>query len=157
MYVTASGDDSVSVVTTADTRIPCRGEPNAVVVAPDGGRAYVGNRTAKTVSVVDLRTNTVVEEVSLSRQISGMSMTPDGELLCVAGDDGFAVLSLSSPVSEVLSAGGVVDGAQDVAVTPDGSHLFIAQAGTAHVAVFDLAAFTDSRPSRRVSMRRHSR
>ncbi len=129
VYVTASGDDSVSVVATADTRIACRREPCAVAVAPDGSRAYVGNRVAKSVQAVDLRTNTVVGEVFLSSAVAGMALSADGKHLYAVGDESWFRLTPGPPFALTASVAAVARSARDVATNADGSRLFVADGG----------------------------
>ena len=43
-----------TVTNTVTATIPIGSQPGDVVVAPDGNRAYISNRQARTVEVVDL-------------------------------------------------------------------------------------------------------
>ena len=51
-----------------------------------GPKAYVGNFSDSTVSVIDTATGTVVATVPVSTGPHGMAITPDGRMAYVSGD-----------------------------------------------------------------------
>jgi DNA-binding beta-propeller fold protein YncE len=74
----------------------------------------------------------------------GMSVTPDGQLLLVAGGSGTAVLSMSrvvsgaaDPVLGVLTDGG--PGAFETVASPDDQYAFVTDEDSGDMYVFDLA------------------
>jgi YVTN family beta-propeller protein len=62
------------------------GLPFAVVITPDGSRAYVGNNQSTFISAIDTATNTVIGTVENVFQPEGLSFTPDGSRLYAAAN-----------------------------------------------------------------------
>src|SRR5262249_60957539 len=53
--------------------------PAGVAIAPDGKRAYVANLSARSVSVVDTPSNTVLATVEVEPSPQQITITPDGK------------------------------------------------------------------------------
>ncbi len=60
--------------------------PVALVVSPDGSRAYVANRRSGTISVVDLSAEKTIAEFSVGKQLSDLERDRTGQRL-IALDD----------------------------------------------------------------------
>jgi len=65
-----------------------------VSISPNGARAYVTNAGAKSVSVIDTATNTVVATVGVEFIPVHVSISPDGVHACVtnAGSNSVSVI-----------------------------------------------------------------
>ena len=55
--------------------IPVGDNPLRVAFTPDGRRAYVTNRGSNTVSVIDTKTNTVVDTIEVGMAPGGVAIT----------------------------------------------------------------------------------
>jgi YVTN family beta-propeller protein len=68
------------VVRTADDRvvatIPQKGYPDLVIMEPNGRYAFVTNRWADHVSVIDLTTHAQVRTIPVGRAPHGMALRP---------------------------------------------------------------------------------
>jgi len=142
-YVANSGSNTVSVVDTATNTVaatvPVGGSPNAVVVTPDGKRAYVttsnpDDSSDSGISVIDTATNKVAATISLQGVIpNGIAMTPDGKSAYVVSDriaDEFAgvVVTIDTAANKVVARSIYDDSVLPfgVAVAPDGKRVYVA-------------------------------
>jgi len=64
--------------------IPVGRQPFDIAITPDGTHAFVANFKSKSLSVIDLATNKVVQTVKVGRSPVDLSMDPDGEFVVVA-------------------------------------------------------------------------
>ena len=71
--------------------------PIAIALSPDAKRAYVANQTARTVTVVDTTTNTIVTAFSVSSTSAptDLVVSPDGSLVYITVGDALQVRSAS--------------------------------------------------------------
>jgi YVTN family beta-propeller protein len=157
-YVT-NGDNAVSVINTASNTvtnsIPVGGFPFAVAVSPDGTHLYVTNATASTVTVIDINPssptyNAVTATIPVGPAPLGVAVSPDGTHLYVTnagvttGDAGtVSVIDIDpnsatyNTVTESVPVGTLPSNAYplDVAVSPDGTHVYVTNAGDNTVSV----------------------
>ncbi len=134
------------------------GNPSDVVITPDGRRAYVSIPTPgeSTVDVIDTSTNSVTAEIPLpgSQELPfGLAVTPDGSTVYVAEQ---VVFFAPTPTDTGLSGLLVIDTATNtvisgiffgfrpfqVAITPDGSLVYVTDMNTASVTVVATATNT---------------
>jgi YVTN family beta-propeller protein len=130
-------DTSTSTVVATISNIPANGE---IVMSPDGTRAYVpGYFNGQGVTVIDTAANAVVGHLvglPSGDPIYGIAITPDGSRLYVANGnlvdiDGNYVGSNTVAVIDIatntrLTTISVAPQPTDVAVTPDGSKVYVA-------------------------------
>ncbi|MBI4517331.1 MAG: YncE family protein [Deltaproteobacteria bacterium] len=113
------------------TKIPVDVQPNDIVMAPDGTRAYVSNFRFGTISVIDINRNVVTDTIQLDHPPTRLTVTPDGRALYVAHflSGGVGVVDIeSATVTEFISLGVDVGRPTDVVVTPDGTTLYVVNA-----------------------------
>lgn len=110
--------------------------PNWVAITKDGATAYVANKGSRSVTPVDVATNTAGTAIDLTGQPIQIEISPDGKLayIAVAGTDvtGNAIdavvpLDLTSRPATAGPAINVVAGTQPhwIAFTPDGARAYI--------------------------------
>jgi DNA-binding beta-propeller fold protein YncE len=111
--------------------------PNEMLLSPSGQILFVANANRNTVSVIDLRSNQILETLSASLQKqsppgstpNSLALSPDGSWLFVANacNNNLAVFDVSQP-GQSRSLGFIPVGwyPTSVRVTPDGKFLLVA-------------------------------
>jgi YVTN family beta-propeller protein/VCBS repeat-containing protein len=123
-----------TVVTTFTAGI----HASRVAVRPDGARLYVSNFQEGTVTVVDTATYTVVTTIPVTDFPDDIVVSPDGSRVYV-GDDEVTVIDTAT--NTVVATIDVPD-SRGVAVSPDGTYLFVANINFNSVSVVDTATNT---------------
>jgi len=125
--------------------IPVGQVPGGVAVSPSGGRVYVTNAGDGTVSVIDTSTDTVVHTIPLGTGAVPQDVVvhPDGTRAYIAcAGSAFDVRVIDTATHSVATAIPVGGAATAVAVSPDGTVLYVASdndAGNGAVSVIDTA------------------
>jgi len=147
-YVPDQQDSIISVIdimtNTVVTTIPVAGTAG-IAIRPDGTRAYVTSPGSGTVSVLDTATNTVVATISLGTNQNPfeVAISPDGTRAYVTISSPNNFLSVIDTATNAVVAKVPVGWAPNgVAVTPDGSRVYLANEGSGTVSVFDTATNT---------------
>ncbi|MBN1202778.1 MAG: beta-propeller fold lactonase family protein [Anaerolineae bacterium] len=131
-WVIAVNPDSNSVTmldttTHAVTEIPVGIDPRAVTVEthPAASRAYIANQGSDSVSVLDLTTRTITNEIAVGDRPVGVVLSPDGTQLYVAelGDDSVRVIDTATLTTHEIFT--VADRPYGLAITPDGTRLLV--------------------------------
>ncbi|OAN27477.1 Ig-like domain-containing protein [Mycolicibacterium iranicum] len=160
LYVTNTADNSVSVVDTSTRTVVAAvgvgAAPFGVAVSADGKWAYVTNELGNSVSVIDTATNTLVTSVGVGIRPAALAFSPDGRRLYVA-NGGSSSLSGDGGVSVIDTATNTIVDADDadgatairvgetpfgVAVSPDGSRLYVTDRTLDTIYVIDTATNT---------------
>jgi len=152
LVVTMPSDDAVAIIDTADDSvlhvIPVGDAPQMIVIGPDDRTAYVPNFISETVTVIDVRTGLVTDEIPLAegaRGALGVAVSPDGRYLYVTRwsaanelDRGtLEKIDLASRKTVAIIEVGPQ--AFDVEISPDG-RLAVVSSFTGVVATVDLKA-----------------
>ncbi len=142
VFVTSQRDDevlAVEIASQAVTRIPVGAQPNKAILSPDQSRLYIANGNSDNVSVIDTKTNQVVDTIPLYRKNdeeekykganpNSLALSPDGKTLYVTlgGENAVAVVNLSN--RRVI--GRIPTGwyPNSVSVSADGRKLFVVNA-----------------------------
>lgn len=116
--------------------------PTDVALTLDGRFALTANRTADSVSLVDLAAGKVVAETRVGGEPFGVAVAPDGKRAAVScyGSDSLVLLTLAEGGATVAATIPVGDEPRGVTLSPDGTTAYVALAGDDAVAVVDLAA-----------------
>jgi YVTN family beta-propeller protein len=126
-YVANSGAHTVTVIDTASDAvigaIPVGLTPRHVVVTPDGARVFVTNADSDSISVIDTTSNTVAATFPVGDSPSTLIITPDGQRAYVTIAGGFiqVIDTISNTVLDTITVGA----SGDIAVTPDGSRVYV--------------------------------
>lgn len=127
---------AAAVVSDGPLLVPMPGVSD-IEVSPDGRRVYLANRLQSMITVLDATTNRVAATVRLPGQPTGLAITRDGARLFAVTNSAVALVDTGSGrVSKQipLDAGTVYD---DIAVTPDGARLYLADGSRSTVSVID--------------------
>ncbi len=151
LLVAGNLDDDL-LVTDPSTRkvlatIPVGHLPYGVALDPSGRTAFVSNWGADSVSVVDVPSERVVDLVDVGLHPNAIATSATSDEIYVANGDADSVSVLSATTHAVLRTidlrpyPGARIGASPVglSVSPDGSTLYVANAGDNDVAVVELA------------------
>ena len=145
VYVTNQQGDSVSVIAvdtttvppthavvdtdpmqTGKNPIPVGDMPQGIAVHPDGSKVYVANGGG-TLSVINANTNQVIDTIGLvgTDELYGVAVGPDG-MRAYMTNTTVNGLRVMDTVTKALTAIPVGSGPRGVAVTPSGSHVYVA-------------------------------
>ena len=144
-----ANDDDRGIETVKDN-----GYPYAVLVSPDGKRAFVTLWAKAAVAVVDLGTNAVTATWPTAAHPTELVLSPDGTALYVAcanstkvsvldPADGSELQTIACSLYPQAPAGNTPNA---LALTPDGQLLFVANADANNLAAFNVADRKQARP-----------
>ncbi len=152
VYVANNEDGNVSVIdtnsnTVVDTIAVGLG-PLRAVVSGGGDRLYVTNAGDNNVSVVDTATNLEITTIPVGTSPAGLDVTPDRSRLYVAntneplGGGLFGTVSVINTGTNSVVKTINLEGAEAVAVTPDGDHVYVSRRFPSGVSLIDTATNT---------------
>lgn len=115
--------------------IPTLKTPTAVLMSADSRFVYVTNQGAKMVSVIDTKTNKVINKINVGNEPTAIVMTPNGKKIYVAnrGDNTVSVIvdaRSNRPIRTIEIEAASFPAY--LAVTPDGNKLFVSNVHGAH-------------------------
>ena len=135
------GDDFVTVVDPANpssqTFIPLDGLKGDITLSPDGKLAYVAVFDENRVAVINTETNMVIDSIPVGEFPQDMKTNPMNGTLYV-GDDEVAVVPAGSTMATHID----VPNSRGLAVSPDGTRLYVANIGFDSVSVIDTSTNT---------------
>lgn len=105
-----------------------------------GPKAYVGNFSDNTISVIDTASGAVVATVPVAAGPHGMAATPDGRTVYVSGDNSSTVSVIDASTDKVARTIEVGKTPHGLAVTPDGRTLLVSVYGEDRIAFVDTAS-----------------
>ena len=164
--ISATGKDNVQIIDVARPEAPkvvatlalensIVGPPVNLAIAPDNSIALVAdsmtvvddNGSRKQVPtdklfVIDLKSQPpkLVQTLTLGKQPSGLSFSPDGKiaLVCNRGEDTISELKIAGGQVTVAGTIKVAPGVSTVQFTPDGKHALTVVSPGNHVAILDV-------------------
>ena len=127
--------------------IPVGIGPQAIALAPDGKRAYVGNSASGTVSVIDLAERKVIATVNVGRAVRGVAVTPEGETIFAANSGANSVSVIDGASHKVVATIPGMLRPLGLTMEPQGRHewaktsrLYVTQSGGRSVSVVDTSS-----------------
>ncbi len=163
-YVANQGSNTVSVIDTrtgqlVDTNLATPtvidpitvGTSPSAVVATSNGKVYVANSGSGTVSVISTSTNKVTKTIQVGSSPQGLAISPDGSKVYVA-NTGSGTVSVINTSSDALvdvnpatwwAVDSIAVGSSPtgLAVSPDGTRLYVANKGSGTVSVINTANY----------------
>ncbi|MGB8467402.1 MAG: YncE family protein [Candidatus Babeliales bacterium] len=147
-YVTNSNSTTITIIdirtNTIAGVIDGFDGPSGMAISPDDSTGYVNNYggpegvqsgNGKTVSVVDLSTNTIIDTIVVDLAPAGLAITPDGAFVYVInyvdGNPGTGTISVIQTSSNTVVA--TIDGFSgpfDIAITPNGQFAYVTNFGS---------------------------
>lgn len=154
-YVTNSNSTTISIINTANNMVTglINGfdGPSGMVITPAGNRAYVnnyggpeglGSGNGKTVSIVDLNSNTIIgAPIEVGLAPAALAMSPYGDYIYVinyeTGEPETGTMSVirTSDNSVIATVEGF-SGPFAIAVTPNGKYAYVTNFGSNNFAPF---------------------
>ncbi|HEY8868753.1 MAG TPA: YncE family protein [Candidatus Limnocylindrales bacterium] len=132
------------------TDIPVGESPRRLAIAPDGARLYVTHGLhasdgsisdlAKTVSVIDTSTDTVIDQIPLDAEPHGIAVSPDGALLFVSHIFADTVSVIETLSNAVVATVPITGNPDLLGVTGDGSRVYVTHSG--QISVIDVTTYT---------------
>ncbi len=134
VYVTDGGGATVSVINAATNAVTATisvgHQPSGVAISADGSRLYVTNQgdvDGNTVSVVNTATNKVIATIPVGQDpAGGVALSPDGSVVYVSNFISNTVSVISTATDKVIATLPAGDSPDGVAVSPDGTQLYVA-------------------------------
>jgi YVTN family beta-propeller protein len=151
-----SGPGTIAFIDVASRQVvhqlPVGNAPHAIAVSPDGARAYVADQFSNDVAVLDLPGRRLLQKIPVPGVPYHLALR-DGRLYVTRLFDG-KVSAIDVATGRAIAEYTVGEGPSQVAVSADGSRLFVADKGLAFIpgspiggkgtdiSVIDLAAGT---------------
>jgi len=150
LLVTAEGKRELVVVDPRGpkivSRIPTGNDVSHMVTAsPDGRRAYVTSLAAGVVTVIDLASGKVVQNVATGKGAEGIDVTPDGREIWVANRGANTISVIEAKSLKVVFTIKAGEFPIRVKLTPDGQRAIVSFTGSGDIGVYDVAARTESK------------
>jgi len=130
--------------------------PAGIAVSPNGSTAYVTDANANTVTPIDLATMKPGKPIAVGPGPQGIAITPDGSKAYVAdagaiisgqsGTIGHQVTPIDLSKGRALAPIAVGNAPVGVAVTPDGSTVFVTNLNSESVTPINIASETAAAP-----------
>ncbi len=111
-----------------------RAAPTGIAFSPDGKNAYVANRGASTLSVIDAANDSASASVSGFSAPTAVALSPDGAKVFVTNSGNHTVSILDAtntgnPPATVSTIAAAMSGLAGIAISPDGAHAYVSDAG----------------------------
>ncbi len=135
----ASGSASTACGQTADSAQGTYRSPIASAISPDGKTAYVSDRTAGNVTILDIAGNKKIAEVALHGKPQGVALSADGKSLYVAEHGAGSVAVIDTAKAAVASRFNVGRWPTSVAIAEKAKRLFVCNQDSHNLTVVDLA------------------
>ncbi|MEC1742826.1 cytochrome D1 domain-containing protein [Schinkia azotoformans] len=150
IYVPNAGEGTVSVIDPNENKVVdtlslgTKQASHGIALSLDGKTLYTGTGfEGQSLIVIDTETMEVINEIKFNGGVHGIDLSGDGQFLYVSlspglGNDGNGALAvLKTDTMEKIAEIDTVVGSSHVAVTPDGSQVWLAHANGGKVSVID--------------------
>jgi len=148
LLVTAEGKHELVVVDPQAGRVASRyltgkDVSHMVTASPDGRRAYVSSLAAGVVTVIDLTTGKVVQNVETGKGAEGIDVTPDGREIWVANRGANTISVIEAKTLKVVFTIKASEFPIRVKLTPDGQRAVVSFTGSGDIGIYDVATRTE--------------
>lgn len=110
-----------------------------VVIGPKEKRAFVANIGSGTVSVLDLKKQKLIQNITTGGGAEGIDITPNGKEVWVTNREVDTVSVIDTKSLKVVAEMPCASFPIRVKITPDGKHALVSNAASGEVVVFDVA------------------
>jgi YVTN family beta-propeller protein len=143
-FVTPSAQATIGDV----VNVAVGSDPTSIVFSPDGHRAFVANRTGNSISVIDTVTQSVITTWNFTRSPQTLAVSPDGsKLYYTTLISASAVVEVDTATGQTLNTitsfpGSLSTSFLDMALSPNGSKIYIANQVNDEILIINTAPFT---------------
>lgn len=118
--------DNMSIL--KEISLPVTGVPHAIALTPDNKKLYVANLTKDRISIVDGETNEFVDDIILPNGTEPMEamISPDGKYLYISGMGTHQLIVIDTQTDQVLNSVAVNHMPMHIAVSSNGSRIYVA-------------------------------
>src|SRR4029077_10791308 len=102
-------------------------------------KAYIGNFTDNTVSVIDTSTGSALATIPVAAGPHGMAISQDGSKVSVGGDGAYSLNVIHTATDRVTKTLDVGKKPNGITLTPDGKLLLVTLYGEDRIALVDTA------------------
>jgi len=138
VYVANLNSRNGYVINTATNKVKTKVRvgslPYGIAVTPDGTKVYVADTGNDNVSVIDTTTNTVTATVNVGKNPYVIAVNPNGKKVYVTGPYGVSVIDTATNKVTATMPG---DPAEGIAVTPDGTKVYVVHYSSNVVSIID--------------------
>ena len=137
-----AGDNILDVINLATKKvqsIPVKANPHWAVVDNKNGRLYVTNHMSALVTVLNAKTNQIINTIQTGETPHSADLSPDGSRLAVTSYSGNEVFLINTATDKQVAVIRVGREPLDVAYSPDGRYLFTVNNLDNTVTVIDTA------------------
>lgn len=138
-----AAESGVTVIDTTTLKVAARLSTglghHEIVLTPNDRSAFITNKESGTVSVVDGRSFTRVEDIKVGATPVALAFSPLSQAVYVASESDGTVSAVSSVRFETLTKLPTAPGTRTVSISPDGRYGFAVNPTTNVVYVFDLS------------------
>lgn len=120
-------------------RIPVGRTPKVIAVTPDESTVYVANWHSHSISVIDAKSFTPVEEIAVSAIPRGLALTADGKTLWAAIMGGDQLAKIDVATQTLLGYVHIGRNPRHVVLSADGKSLYVSLNGPGDVVRYSLA------------------
>ena len=146
LYVACDVDRTVVMIDTKTRKVKgtlgTEGTGHWIALLPDESKLYVANKADRLfVSVIDLKTQKIVQRIPMPSGTEGIAASPDGKIV-VAMDRDEPVITVIDPKTdkvERIALKGQTKGAYKVYFSPDGKKMLTMSTAAKMANVFDMA------------------
>jgi YVTN family beta-propeller protein len=137
-------DGTLRIIETTNfstvSTIPLPTVPTAMVVTPNGRRAYVANGRDATVTAVDLVTQNVIDTIPVGPEPVGIAIDAEGRAVYVTSFAAGRLSAISTVTNTVVATTKVGGSPRAVVVSRDGRRAFVTHS-TNTLSIVDLSGF----------------
>ncbi len=145
LYVSLSGNDTLSVINLASGVISTLTPPNAfdplaLALSPNGARLYIANSGDNTIDILDTRSGTFLPPLTVPGFPTALTVSTNGQILYVAqpSEQGIVtVIPLANPTQATNV--NVGQAPSTLALSPDGTRLYVLDAAIPELSILDTA------------------
>ena len=155
-YITNQGDDTVSVIDIAQSKVIATVKvgkaPVGVAVSKALQRVFISNVESNNISVIETQNNTVIKSIALKGAPVGLSMAPDNRTLYVADWFSDKILAINTSNFDDRREVIVAKAPAGLVVSPDSKTLYVAARDSNEIVVINTA---DLKISKRIAVGKH--
>jgi YVTN family beta-propeller protein len=148
VYVANAGTDSLSEIDAASglvrRSIKVGWFPVAVVLSPDGTRAYTADLLGNTISAVDLSNGSVLGRIPVGNGPVALALHPTQPRLYAACRDANSVIQIDTAALNVTASVAVGGRPVAMAIRPDGTELWVAAESAKQLSILTTQPFASA-------------